>query len=495
MCAQEGEVSSLKIPLSSRDVKKWLKEDNPMEMAHIASAGKRARVEVSLRSLSAEDRKLFDLAKQKELNCWLQTNAVRRLLRNRLNPEQILRSRWVLTWKAAEDPSGAQKTKARLVVLGCEDPQLTNVARDSPTLTCEGRSVILQTIASRKWRLQSFDIKTAFLRGKADPQNRLAMDPPIELRKLLNLLDDEVCELTGHAYGRVDAPLLFYKELKSQMFRLGFELHPLDPCIFVLQSDEGSSRKLHGVVGMHVDDGLCGGDSKFQSLIQGLQEHLPFGSQKESRFTFTGIELDQLPDMSIRACQKHYIESILPIHVARDRRCHPESTLTAPERTSLRGLIGSLQYAVTHTRPDLAARLGEVQAQMSAPKVCTLLDANRVLREAQDYRAMTVTFQSIPCAEVTFVSFGDASFASSKNLNSHQGVLVGATTCDLQRNAEAPLVWVSKRISRVVRSTLSAEAYAVGKSVDTLGWIRAMWGWINLPSMYIFIYIYIYIHI
>ena len=170
------------------------------------------------------------------------------------------------------------------MVLGYEDPQLTNVARDSPTLTREGRSVILQTIASRKWRLQSFDIKTAFLRGKADPKNRLAMNPPSELRKLMNLRDDE------------------------------------DPCIFVLQSGDGSSRKLHGVVGMHVDDGLCGGDSKFQALIQKLQKHLPFGSQKESRFTFTGNELDQLPDMSIRACQKHYIESILPIHVARDRR-------------------------------------------------------------------------------------------------------------------------------------------------------------------------------
>ena len=122
---------------------------------------------------------------------------------------------------------------------------------------------------------------------------------------------------------------------------------------------------------------------------------------------------------------------------------------------------------------------------MSVPKVCTLLDANRVLREAQDHRTMTVTFQSIPCADVTFVSFGDASFASSKNLNSHQGVLVGATTCDLEGNAEAPLsplVWVSKRISRVVRSTLSAEAYAMSKSVDTLGWSRAMWGWINLPN-------------
>ena len=357
------------------------------------------------------------------------------------------------------------------MVLGYEDPQLTSVARDSPTLSREGRSIILQTIASRQWRLRSFDIKTAFLRGKADPQNKLAMDPPSELRQLMNLQENEVCELLGNAYGRVDAPLLFYKELKSQLFRLGFEVHPLDPCIFILQSGEGSTRKLHGILGMHVDDGLCGGDPKFISLVQRLQETLPFGSQKEGKFTFTGIELDQLPDMSIRACQTSYIEGILPIQIFRDRRLTPEDPLSPSEMTSLRGLIGSLQYAVTHTRPDLAARLGEVQSQMSTPKVYTLLDANRVLRKAQDFRSMTVTFHSIPVPEV--------------KLNSHQGVLVGATTCALQQNQEAPLsplVWISKRIARVVRSTLSAEAYAISKSVDTLGWLRGMWGWINMPS-------------
>ena len=92
-------------------------------------------------------------------------------------------------------------------------------------------------------------------------------------------------------------PCCSYKELKTQMIRLGVEVHSLDPCIFILQSGKGGSRRLHGVAGMHVDDGLCKGDSTFQNLIQQLQETLPFGSQKQSRFTFTGIELDQLHDM------------------------------------------------------------------------------------------------------------------------------------------------------------------------------------------------------
>ena len=66
---QEDQAYVLEIPLKPRDIRKWLAEDHPLVMAHIASAGKRARVEVSIKNLSAEDRQLFAAAKQKELTC------------------------------------------------------------------------------------------------------------------------------------------------------------------------------------------------------------------------------------------------------------------------------------------------------------------------------------------------------------------------------------------------------------------------------------------
>ena len=129
------------------------------------------------------------------------------------------------------------------------------------------------------------------------------------------------------------------------------------------------------------------------------------------------------------------------------------------------------------TRPDIASRLAEVQNQMPQPRVRSLLDANKVSREAHDNPDVSLTYQSIDPQKIMFVAFGDAAFASQKDLWSHQGTIVGATTCDLDANVQAPfspLVWISKKISRVVRSTLSAEAYAMSKSVDLLGWIRAM---------------------
>ena len=478
----------LEIPMKSEDIHAWSLESNPSDMVCVAAASQRARAEVQVKWLTDGERKLFDAAKDNELSCWITTNALRPVLRKSLNPEQILKSRWVLTWKnveADEKTPAHKKAKARLVVLGYQDPQLTSVARDSPTLTKEGRNTILQLMASNQWDLISLDIKTAFLRGKADEQNPLAMEPPEELRKKLRLSKDQVCSLVGNAYGRVDAPLLFYKILSKQLRLLQFRPHPLEPCVFILESGEGEKRILHGALGVHVDDGVGGGDQFFHQQIEALSKILPFGSFKKRKFVFTGIELEQLPDYSIRASQADYIHRIMAIDIGKSRRENPTSPVTESEKSKLRGLVGSLQYAVTHTRPDLAAKLGEVQTSMANPTVQTLLNCNKVLREAQEHSDVQICFRNIPMSQVTHVSFGDASFASPKQLASFQGTLICATTLDLHENREAPLSplsWSSKKIARVVRSTLSAEAYSMSRSVDRLGWLRLLWGVFAVPQ-------------
>ena len=71
----------------------------------------------------------------KELSQVLAANAVRRLSQEEelnLKPERLLRMRWVLTWKYTE--RGDKKAKAKLVILGCQHPELTNVPTAAPTL-------------------------------------------------------------------------------------------------------------------------------------------------------------------------------------------------------------------------------------------------------------------------------------------------------------------------------------------------------------------------
>ena len=78
----------------------------------------------------------------------------------------------------------------------------------------------------------------------------------------------------------------------DQMHQLGFTPRPLDPCVYIRKtSDQHSRETLHGVVGMHVDDGVGGGDKLFRLKNEELQKRLPFGSFKE-KIRFTGIDLD-----------------------------------------------------------------------------------------------------------------------------------------------------------------------------------------------------------
>lgn len=52
----EEEGFALEIPLTDKDLIAWASEDNPEQMAHVATAGKRARAEVQLQKLSHEEK-------------------------------------------------------------------------------------------------------------------------------------------------------------------------------------------------------------------------------------------------------------------------------------------------------------------------------------------------------------------------------------------------------------------------------------------------------
>ena len=404
-------------------------------------------------------------------------------MREKIHPSRVLASRWILTWKEDDTSQDGKKAKARLVVKGFQDPDIGILSSDSPTLTRDGRMLLLQTAASMRWQIESFDITTAFLRGRSD-QRELAMEPPKELRELLGIDQGHVCLLEGNAYGRVDAPLLFYKEFRKQLENLGFVAHPLDNCLYLLR-DPKNPQNLDGIIGTHVDDGLGAGNQRFHKALESLQKTLPFGSHEKQKFKFTGLDIEQLPDFSIRVGQEKYVHKITSIDIPKSRRAEVSSPITQKELSQLRGICGSLQYAAVHSRPDIAAKVAQLQKGITKATVQTLLDANRVLKETQEFANTAVIVRPIPISDLSFASFGDASFASAKQLSAQQGIFIMACTPKLSQNETtdfSPIAWHTKQIGRVVRSTLSAGAYAMSSSLDKLTWIRCMWGYIKDPK-------------
>ena len=473
------------------DVQQWKESDRPEELAFLISASKRQRSEIRLSELSSSERAEFQRAKDAEVTNWLNTGTVQRMFRSQIAPEQVLRCRWVLTWKPIEEsdrdpqnPSKTQKAKARLVVLGYLDPKITEIPRDSPTLNRHSKMLLLQLIASKSWTLRSFDVKAAFLQGRPQSDRILGLEPVPELATKMNLRPDEICRLAKSAYGLIDAPFLWFQALKDQLLLLGFEQSPFCPCTFILRHQK--TREPEGIIGVHVDDGLCGGNDRFFAKLQELEKVYPFGSHKVGQFTFTGIDMFQHPNKSITLSQAEYVKKIQPIKVSLERRKQETEKINPEERLALRGLIGSLQYASVHTRPDLASRLSHLQSSINSATSETLLDANKTLHEAKKHSNVSITIQPIACEDLRFLAFSDASFSSKKNPDSHTGCVIMSTHKEIGNNTTClvnPISWGCKKIQRVVTSTLAAETVSLSSVLDQLSWIRLCWAWLMDPNV------------
>ena len=482
------------IDVNSQDLHEWKSEDNKADMAFLVSGAKKQRAEVKMSTLTSAEKEEFQKAKDVEIQNWIKTGTVSKILREKIPYEQVLRCRWILTWKNVDTSNNGPSTednkklkaKARLVIWGYLDPQLEELPRDSPTLGRNTKMLLLQMIASQGWDLRSFDIEdieAAFLQGKPQKDRVLAVEPVPELVKALRMHTNEVCKLEKGAYGLVDAPYLWYMAITEELLKLEFVQSPFDPCLYVLKHPK--TGNLEGVLGLHVDDGICGGNEYFLEKLELLEKTYPFGPKKIRNFTFTGVDMQQLPDYSIHMGQSKYVRAINSIHIPAERKKPPTSPVTETERQELRALIGSLQYASAHRRPDLSSRLSNLQSSIDKATIETLAFANQTLHEAKKYHDTTIKIQSIRVADFRFLAFCDASFACKSNPNSHTGMMIMGTHQDIERNIScpvSPLEWVFKKIQRVVTSTLAAETVSLNSVLDQLSWMRLCWAWLTQTS-------------
>ena len=81
-------------------------------------------------------------------------------------------------------------------MLGFQDPDLTEVPSDSPTLSAASEALTMQWVASHTYRLISGDIKKAFLSGDEDVRN-MFISPPDDVKHMLNLDHETVLRLRG----------------------------------------------------------------------------------------------------------------------------------------------------------------------------------------------------------------------------------------------------------------------------------------------------------
>lgn len=362
-------------------------------------------------------------------------------------PEDIISSRWIIQ----EKTDG--RVKARLCARGfeeCDSVQST----DAPTADKSSIRIFLTLICMLGWKSGSLDIKSAFLQSH-ELKRSVYLLPPKDIRK-----DGVVWEIKKPIYGLKDSAMNWYRTLKSDLIDLGCVQSILDPTVFCFYHEE----KLLGMFICHVDDFLFSlGDQNFQRLvINKLKEKYEISSESYGTFDYVGLNLQQDTD-GIIISQKSFAEKILPIIIPRSNR-PDDDILSANEKKKYQALLGKINWLAHQSRPDLAHQAYTYSLCAQNPNIANLKGLNKVISSVQN-GPQILKFSMIQSSSLQIVCFSDASLANMepKKTNSGEGFLTFLS----DNTGNCALVnWRSKKIKRVVHSTIASECLSL---VDAIG--------------------------
>ena len=140
-----------------------------------------------------------------------------------------------------------------------------------------------------------------------------SFSPPIDVRHMLNLDHETVLRLRKAVYGLVNAPKKWWDRLNKSLIEHGFTSWALDPCAFVLRM----SGQIHGVLGVHVDDVMEGGDEPLDRIMTAVRKEFDFGAWDVGNFRFKGRQISQMPNGEIVFDMEQYKHELEQIEVSR----------------------------------------------------------------------------------------------------------------------------------------------------------------------------------
>lgn len=242
-------------------------------------------------------------------------------------------------------------------------------------------------------------------------------------------------------YGQLDAPRRWYLEAVRRLRGLGLRQHILDPCTFlVYEADHGGptgdssepdvtflgSERLCGMICLHVDDMLGAGDptsDTYNKLLNELRKTFSFREWKDgSQLEYCGARIDRFEDGALKLHHEEYLKKVKPLTIS--KHLGPEAELDQKEVTSLRGLLGAIQWPSVQSSPHLQASTSILSGSISRGLVKTALEANKLLKFAKENSDVGLNFTPLRLSELCIVTAFDASFGCRPDGTSQGGYLV-----------------------------------------------------------------------
>ena len=370
--------------------------------------------------------------------------------------QDCISSRWVL-WKKGVK---LDEVRARLVACGFEEEE--EIQSDSPTLSKAGFRTILATAASKNWKIETTDFKSAFLQGSAVDRT-IYLKPPKEAGA-----NGKVWKLKKALYGLKDAGCQWFFRVRTHLLDSGCVQSDLDPGLFLWKDKLGN---VAGVIGLHVDDFLhCGNEEFDRVIIDNVSNTFLVGKRERGSFMYTGFSITQ-DAKRIFVDQNQYMASLDLPEIENNRVIEKKTALNQLEKTKLRKMAGSLNWLVRGTRPDKSFELILASTKFQNGCIEDLTRIRKILCYLKESRAELVFPNLGDPTNWKILCFTDASLGNLNEGRDSTGGHLLLLWNQLTKNCST-IDWQSNKIKRVVRSTLSAETLSLCDGLENALLIR-----------------------
>ncbi|CAM9000448.1 unnamed protein product [Rhodiola kirilowii] len=283
--------------------------------------------------------------------------------------------------------------------------------------------------------------------------------------------EHKVCKLVKSLYGLKQAPMQWHQKFDEVVLSDGFILNQSDKCVYSKFDKTGSGV----IICLYVDDMLI-----FRTnLLECINQTKDFLSSKFSMKDMGEAEVIlviriERVEGGIALTQSHYIEKVLKKY--KYLNCHPMNTPFESSKHLLPNkgdpvsqleysrVIGSLMYAMTSTRPDIAFAVGKLSRYTSNPSMDHWQAVHRVLQYLKGTMNLGLVYSEFPSV---IEGYSDASWISNEEDHSSTSgwvFLLGG----------GAISWASKKQICISSSTMESEFVALAAASKEAEWLKNM---------------------
>lgn len=382
---------------------------------------------------------------------------------------QTVGGRWVYALK--EDEKGNETHKARYVAKGYSQVEGLDYSETfSPTANLTSLRVLMQLATQHDFTLHQMDVKAAYLHAPID--HEIYMEQPegfhVKSKKGVQL----VCKLNKSIYGLKQSGRNWNLMLHDFLLESEFVQSQTDNCIYTKMSDNEKVILL-----VWVDDIVVAASN--EQCLKEVKEKLKskFKMKDLGQLThFIGIDFTQT-EGTVKMNQSRYIDKILqrfgmsecksratPSEIKCDLT--PEGDQT--DQRQYRGMLGSLIYIMTCTRPDISWIVSKLSQHMSNPKEKHMVAVKHVYRYLKGTKNFELCYSKSD-TKPELMGFSDADWANDpEDRKSTTGY------CFSLNKDGAIVSWKTRKQPTVALSTCEAEYVALAATIQEAFYLKQL---------------------